>query len=89
MSDASPSLLGKASASSCSETDITWTTAPSPGSLLGSGSPSSVGWVEIALDPSYFQGGGFVSLVLVNGGTNSTIIASSEAGDPPQLVLTQ
>ena len=72
------------------ETGITWNSAPTAGSFVGSIGAAATGtWMEIAVDPSLFTGDANYDFELSASGTGTSVVWSSREGaHPPQLVLT-
>jgi len=78
-------------ATTWTESDLTWNTAPLPGTLVAAVGAVPLGtYIEIVLPASLFSSGnGSYSLVLISSSTDSAIYNSRESANPPQLILTQ
>jgi hypothetical protein len=76
-------------ATTWTETAITWNNAPVPGTQLATFFPtSSVAYIDITLPLGAFvTGNGTYSFVIASNGTTSAFFTSREGVNPPQLVL--
>ncbi len=70
------------------ETTITYGNAPAVGSALGTSAAIATGtWIAVDVT-SYVKGNGTYSFALTNGKATAIALASREAGNKPQLVIT-
>jgi hypothetical protein len=77
-----------ATASTWSETGLTWSNAPAPLAALAVAGPVSAGtWLELDVT-SAVQADGTYAFVLVSHSTTSAYFSSREGAEPPELVVT-